>query len=104
MPFERVAPAINLERLRREMTELAAIGRLDGVPGINRPGYSDADMAARAFMAARMEALGLVVSMDAVGNRSGRWDVAEGPVVMVGSHLDTVPMGGFFDGALGVAA
>ena len=42
--------------------------------------------------------------MDAVGNLSGLWQTGEGPAVMVGSHLDTVPMGGFFDGALGVAA
>ena len=104
MPSNRAAPAINLERLRQEMTDLAEIGRIDGVPGINRPGYSDADMAARAHTAARMEALGLAVSMDAVGNLSGRWPVGAGPAVMVGSHLDTVPMGGFFDGALGVSA
>lgn len=97
-------PAINLDRLRVEMTELGKIGRIDGVPGINRPGYSDADMAARAFMAERMKDIGLTVSMDAVGNLSGLWEIGDGPAVMVGSHLDTVPMGGFFDGALGVAA
>lgn len=97
-------PAINLDRLREEMIELGAIGRVEGVPGINRPGFSNADMAARAFMAERMKALGLLVSMDAVGNLSGLWQTGEGPAVMAGSHLDTVPMGGFFDGALGVAA
>jgi len=97
-------PAINLDRLRAEMTELGAIGRVDGVPGVNRPGFSNADMAARTFMAERMKALGLLVSMDAVGNLSGLWQTGEGPAVMAGSHLDTVPMGGFFDGALGVAA
>jgi allantoate deiminase len=96
--------AINLDRLRQEMAELARIGRVDGVRGINRPGYSNADMAARTFMAERMEALGLTVGMDAVGNLSGLWPVGDGPAVMVGSHLDTVPNGGFFDGALGVAA
>ncbi len=42
--------------------------------------------------------------MDAAGNLSGLWRTGEGPAIMVGSHLDTVPMGGFFDGALGVAA
>ena len=101
-PVER--PAINLQRLREEMTALSGIGRVEGIPGINRPGFSDADMEARSFMAARMKAAGLQVSMDAVGNLSGLWNTGSGPAVMVGSHLDTVPMGGFFDGALGVAA
>ena len=97
-------PAINLQRLREEMTALSEIGRVEGIPGINRPGFSDADMEARTFMAERMKAAGLQVSMDAVGNLSGLWKTGSGPAVMVGSHLDTVPMGGFFDGALGVAA
>lgn len=96
--------AIDLDRLRAEMDDLGAIGRIAGVPGINRPGFSDADMEVRAFMADRMKALGMLVSMDAVGNLSGLWQVGEGPAVMAGSHLDTVPMGGFYDGALGVAA
>lgn len=97
-------PAINLERLREEMNQLARFGRIDGVPGLNRPGFSDADMAVRAFMAERMKGLGLLVSSDAVGNLSGLWQAGTGPSVMVGSHLDTVPMGGFYDGSLGVAA
>lgn len=97
-------PSIDLDRLREEMTRLAAIGRVEGLPGINRPGYSDADMAARAFMAERMRDAGLAVSTDAVGNLSGLWDSGFGARVMAGSHLDTVPSGGFFDGALGVAA
>jgi allantoate deiminase len=97
-------PAINLQRLREEMITLSEIGRVEGIPGINRPGFSHADMEARTFMADRMKAAGLQVSMDAVGNLSGLWQTGSGPAVMVGSHLDTVPMGGFFDGALGVVA
>jgi N-carbamoyl-L-amino-acid hydrolase len=96
--------AINLDRLRDEMIRLGEIGREPGVPGINRPGFSDADMQARRQMAERMRQVGLAVSMDAVGNLSGLWEAGTGPRVMVGSHLDTVPMGGLFDGALGVCA
>lgn len=95
---------IDIDRLRAEMTALGEIGRIDGAPGISRSGYSDADMAAREFMAERMARLGLIVSRDAVGNVSGLWLTGNGPSVMLGSHLDTVPMGGFFDGALGVCA
>ena len=86
------------------MTELNRIGVIEGVPGLNRVGFSDEDMAARAFMGERMATLGLDVSTDAVGNLSGLWACGEGPRVMIGSHLDTVPSGGFFDGALGVCA
>ena len=42
--------------------------------------------------------------MDAAGNLLARWDVGQGPGVLVGSHLDSVPRGGRFDGALGVLA
>ena len=86
------------------MSRLGAIGRVDRIPGINRPGYSDADMQARSFMAERMADCGLAVSMDAAGNLSGLWQTGNGARVMAGSHLDTVPNGGLFDGALGVAA
>src|SRR5690606_8432895 len=96
--------AINLPRLRDEMLALAEIGRTGSAPGISRPGYSDADMEARGFMAERMREAGLIVSMDAVGNLSGLWETGAGARVMVGSHLDTVPNGGAFDGALGVRA
>ncbi len=96
--------AINIGRMREEMESLGEIGRQPGVPGINRPGFSDADMEARRFMSERMRQAGLTVSMDAVGNLSGLWETGEGARVMAGSHVDTVPMGGFFDGALGVCA
>ncbi len=44
------------------------------------------------------------MEVDAAGNLLARWDVGEGPAVLVGSHLDSVPRGGRFDGALGVLA
>jgi N-carbamoyl-L-amino-acid hydrolase len=96
--------AIDIGRLREEMELLGEIGREPGVPGINRPGFSNADMEARRFMAERMHQAGLAVSMDAVGNLSGLWETGDGPRIMAGSHVDTVPMGGLFDGALGVCA
>lgn len=51
-----------------------------------------------------MRELGLDVSIDAAGNLIGRWDVGTGAPVVVGSHLDTVPAGGAFDGAFGVVS
>ena len=46
--------------------------------------------------------LGLEVELDAAGNLIGRWEPAPARAVVVGSHLDTVPSGGRYDGALGV--
>jgi allantoate deiminase len=88
-----------------QLAQLYAIG--DGeVAGANRPGLSGAEQAAHDLMADWMQVAGLSVSRDRAGNLYGRLigsqpDVAE---VWSGSHLDTVPAGGRFDGALGVAA
>ena len=71
--------------------------------GFNRVGYSDADMAARAWFEARLKEAGLAARRDGVANIFGRYGPAEGPVILAGSHIDTVPEGGAYDGALGVA-
>jgi N-carbamoyl-L-amino-acid hydrolase len=76
-------------------------GRNGDTGGFNRIGYSDEDMAVRAWFADQMERDGLAVRRDAVANVYGRLGPADGPCVMAGSHLDTVPEGGAFDGALG---
>jgi acetylornithine deacetylase/succinyl-diaminopimelate desuccinylase-like protein len=78
---------------------LYAIG--DG-PGANRIGYSAAEDAAHDLARMWMEEAGLAVSVDAAGNLFGRNGAAT--EVWTGSHLDTVPEGGKFDGALGVVA
>jgi hydantoinase/carbamoylase family amidase len=95
---------IDLDRLRRDMLELARIGTIPGRPGINRPSFSDADMAGRRCFMQRCAEAGLEARMDPVGNVIARWDTGSGPVVMAGSHLDTVPDGGVYDGALGACA
>lgn len=96
--------AIDAGRLRADIDALNAIGRLDGLPGINRISFSDADMAGRRWLLGRIEAAGLAARMDAVGNVFGRWEAGSGAAVLAGSHLDTVPHGGPFDGTLGVCA
>lgn len=101
-PVQR--PRIDLSRLRRDLEALGEIGRNPATGGIDRVSFSDADMEGRRFAAKLMEGAGLTVSMDGAGNLSGRWEVGGGPVVMLGSHLDSVPDGGMFDGALGVVA
>jgi allantoate deiminase len=91
------------DRVLLRLEELFAIG---GGPGANRPGLGDAEAQACALAARWMEAAGLIVSRDAAGNLYGRvvGSQPDLPEVWTGSHLDTVPQGGRFDGALGVVA
>lgn len=103
-PRHSPRPAINLTRLKNDMEELSRIGYDASDGGIHRLSFSDADMQARRWFLGRLEAIGLEAMMDGAANVIGRWEVGEGPAVMVGSHLDSVPSGGMFDGALGVLA
>lgn len=93
---------IDLQRLRDDLLTLGRIGG-DG-RCINRTGFSDADMAARRWLLDRFRAAGLDTHMDPAGNVCGRWNTGTGPAVMIGSHPDSVPDGGLFDGSLGVLA
>ncbi len=69
--------------------------------GVVRPTFSDQDMAARAWLRDRMAHAGLDASIDGVGNVFGRSRQA-GPALVIGSHSDTQPEGGWLDGAMGV--
>ncbi len=89
-------------RLKRDLEELGTIGRT-AEGGVSRPAWSEADLRARRWLQSRISAAGLEPRVDAAGNIFGRWQPG-GPVVLVGSHLDSVPNGGVFDGALGVLA
>jgi N-carbamoyl-L-amino-acid hydrolase len=96
--------AINSERLWGELMETAAIG---GTPkgGICRLTLTDLDRQVRDWFRAKAEALGCRVTIDDMGamfaRRRGSADV---PPIAFGSHLDTQPTGGKFDGVLGVLA
>jgi N-carbamoyl-L-amino-acid hydrolase len=93
---------IDIGRLRQDIEGLAAIGK-DPTGGISRPAWSPAHEDARAWLLGRLREAGLATRVDPAGNVFGR--LGEGtPVVMTGSHIDTVPRGGPLDGALGVLA
>jgi N-carbamoyl-L-amino-acid hydrolase len=96
---------IDLCRLRADLDALAAIGR-DPTGGITRPAWSPAHEEARAWLLGRLADAGLDPRVDPAGNVFGRLAGAAAgrPVVMTGSHIDTVPRGGPLDGALGVLA
>lgn len=94
---------INAERLMRRINEFAAIGQ-DPDGGLTRPFGSEADLEARsAFRRAVLDAH-LDYQVDAAGNQWGRipGHDASTKTIAAGSHLDTVPHGGAYDGAAGV--
>ncbi len=97
--------SVNSRRLRADFDALADIGATIG-GGVSRLALSNEDLAARAWFADRIEEAGLQVKDDEVGNLSGRLPAADpaAQTLMIGSHLDTVPNGGRFDGAIGVLA
>jgi N-carbamoyl-L-amino-acid hydrolase len=96
---------VNGDRLWSRLMQMAEIGATPH-GGCNRQALTDADMAGRKLLSRWAEAAGCRVRVDAVGNlfvrRAGREDAL--PVVMTGSHLDTQPTGGKFDGVYGVLA
>jgi allantoate deiminase len=90
--------------MERYVESLGAFGQqMEG--GIVRPVYGPAWVQARQQLAAWMREAGLEVYEDAVGNLFGRLRGAdEARTILTGSHIDTVKLGGKFDGALGVLA
>jgi N-carbamoyl-L-amino-acid hydrolase len=99
-----IEPAIDPTRMKTIFDGINAFGRNAKTGGFKRIGFSDADMAARYWLAGFMAKEGLAVSWDAAGNCFGRLGDVNASSVMTGSHTDTVPEGGAFDGTLGVAA
>ena len=85
---------------------LARIGRAPGQAGTTRPGLSAAEQQAHDLVASWMARDGLAVSVDEAGNLYGRLPGSDpaAPEIWAGSHLDSVPDGGRFDGPLGVLA
>jgi N-carbamoyl-L-amino-acid hydrolase len=71
--------------------------------GVSRVAYSDADLAGRAYVISLMKSAGLDVSIDAAGNIIGKRKGTDPslPVIAFGSHIDSVPGGGNYDGDVG---
>lgn len=99
---------INAGRLCRSIQALGRIGSYvdeqTGLTGVNRLALTEADGEGRRQVVAWMRELGLEVTMDRIGNvyarRAGRENAL--PPVVIGSHIDSVPTAGMFDGCLGV--
>lgn len=84
---------------------LAAVGRDAATGGYRRFAWSDADMACREWFTGEAAARGMPVATDGNGNAFAWWgDPQVGDAVLTGSHLDSVPDGGAYDGPLGVVS
>ncbi len=96
---------VNSDRLWSRLMEMATIGATE-LGGVNRQALTDLDFEGRALLLKWAQAAGCTTRVDAIGNlfvrRAGTNDGL--PVVMTGSHLDTQPSGGKFDGVYGVLA
>ncbi len=96
---------IDPDRMLAAFDELAAIGST-GDGGIHRPTFSEAHLAARTWFRDQVHKSGLEFRSDGAGNHSAYLPCGPdgAPTFLIGSHLDSVPHGGRFDGALGVMA
>ena len=96
--------SINESRINQTMQELGQLG--DSPEGMLRVAYSPEDIAGRDYAVKLMQEAGLETRIDTAGNIIGRRSGSDDslPAIAMGSHTDTVPKGGKYDGALGVMA
>ncbi|WP_046866675.1 hydantoinase/carbamoylase family amidase [Microvirga massiliensis] len=90
---------IDGNRLLQDLRRLAEFGKYS--TGVDRTALSEPDLAARRWLSMRLEEAGLEARLDRFGTVYGRAPGA-GRAVLIGSHTDSVPKGGWLDGALGV--
>jgi N-carbamoyl-L-amino-acid hydrolase len=93
---------VNGDRLNQRFVELARFGK-NAEGGMDRVAFSDADIESRPSLKRSMEAAGLEVRVDEAGNIFGRRQGSRPdlPPIVFGSHTDSVPNGGMYDGPVG---
>ncbi|MEQ9639171.1 MAG: M20 family metallo-hydrolase [Alphaproteobacteria bacterium] len=91
--------SIDGDRLLADLRELAQIGKVG--TGVRRLSFGAEDVEARGWLQARMSGAGLDATIDGIGNVVGRMPGVD-RAILIGSHTDTVPSGGWLDGAMGV--
>lgn len=93
---------VNGARVNQRLTDLSRFGR-NPQGGVSRVAFSPADIEARAFVMELMRGAGLAVRVDSAGNILGRrpGTLAGAPPILFGSHIDSVPEGGNYDGDVG---
>ncbi|MFW6218026.1 MAG: Zn-dependent hydrolase, partial [Verrucomicrobiota bacterium] len=98
---------VDIGRIKKNVLELAAIGRSEEDRGIYRMAFTDADMEGKRWLLDRIDESDLESSSDGAANILGKItpedsDAAAKPSILMGSHIDTVPCAGALDGSLGV--
>jgi N-carbamoyl-L-amino-acid hydrolase len=92
---------INQARIQQTLEKLSEFGR-NPEGGVSRVGFTEADLAGREYVIGLMREAGLDVRVDPAGNIFGHREGRENlPVLLFGSHIDSVPHGGNFDGDVG---
>ncbi|MBM3687232.1 MAG: hypothetical protein FJW85_09560 [Actinobacteria bacterium] len=87
------------------LADIASIGRDATSGGYSRLAWTDADLMLREWFIGQASGLGLAVETDRNGNMWAWWgDPSAGDAVVTGSHVDSVPDGGNYDGPLGIAS
>jgi N-carbamoyl-L-amino-acid hydrolase len=96
-------PAASAQRMERRIVELSAFGA-NPEGGVSRVAFGAADIAGREYIGKLMREAGLEVRADTAGNLIGRREGSDPrlPAIMIGSHIDSVPGGGNYDGDVGV--
>ena len=96
-------PAANGDRIQQHITALSKFGT-NPEGGVSRVAFSDADIAGRDYVKKLMQDAGLTVRIDTAGNILGRREGSNAklPPILIGSHIDSVPGGGNYDGDVGV--
>ena len=105
MSLATVLSLVNTSRVLDDLTMLRRFGATGGGihgRGVSRPALSPDDMLARRWLVAQFEEAGLVSHIDGMGTVHGHGGSESAPALLMGSHTDTQPEGGFLDGALGV--
>jgi N-carbamoyl-L-amino-acid hydrolase len=96
---------VSIDRLRGDLEQVSRFGATGQPGGVSRTSFSPADRQVRGWLAEQAERWGLAMRTDGIGNVFLRLPGGgDGPPVWAGSHLDSVPNGGAFDGALGSLA
>src|SRR5215470_20394326 len=105
VPHAQSLRHVNQQRLWATLEKLSEFGRPAGAGfegGVTRLGFSEADVAARTWLMRLMREAGLTVRVDPAGNIFGRRPGNDNlPVLLFGSHIDSVVSGGNFDGDVG---
>jgi len=106
LPFHRFAPQnqlrVDLQRLMSHLLSLASFGK-NPQGGVSRVAYSDADKLGREYVFGLMKVAQLDTTIDAAGNLIGRRNGGDNTLkpILMGSHIDSVPEGGNYDGVVG---